>query len=386
MFIGSKSSKKYTESPAIWKGIDGELLNFADTYPFKIEKIVSTEMGLWKFGHFLPSELLQHKKYLGEGNTPEILLNWSKKLTIRVKLEQLNPTGSYKDRGASVLMSFIAKNKVQNVVQDSSGNAGVSIAAYSRAHQINCTVFVPESTSETKTNQILAYGANLVKIAGDRAESTKAALMAAEQSFYASHCYHPIFFQGTKTMLLEMAFKNNFQMPEYLFLPAGNGTLIIGCSIALKELAAGGFDVSNTKIVAVQTDLCNPLYQKFSNQNKDLAGKNQKSLAEGIAIPNPIRGEEMLQRVKETNGFWISVSESEILTAWKKLATLGHIVESTSAAVFAGISQIEANLPENSKVWTLFSGHGLKSMNSLHLLFPDTYFQEKPYIEKKKQF
>ncbi|GAB1448095.1 MAG: pyridoxal-phosphate dependent enzyme [Bacteroidia bacterium] len=368
MFTGKKTLQNYPEIPAVWKGKEDELLDFASLFPFNPHFYLSSENGLWKCKNFLPSTLADTKIFLGEGNTPEMELTWNKKFQVRVKLEHLNPTGSYKDRGAAVLMSYLKNLGIKEVVQDSSGNAGVSIAAYSRANQIKCTVFVPENTSTAKMAQIKAYGAYLKTIPGTRADCAHAALQAAEKTFYASHCYHPVFFQGTKTMLLEMALNSNFKLPHYLILPAGNGTLITGCSIALKELEAAGFDTSSTQIIAVQTNSCNPLFQKFNGSNEQFSPEPNPGLAEGIAIPNPVRGEEMLQRVAETNGFWVSVSEYEILEAWKKLAALGHLVESTSAAVFAAITQLEEKLPENSRIWTLFSGHGLKSSDKLNYL------------------
>lgn len=368
MFTGKKTLHNYPEIPAVWKGKEDELLDFASLFPFNPHFYLPSENGIWKCKNFLPTTMSKTDVFLGEGNTPEIDLPWNNKFKIRVKLEHLNPTGSYKDRGAAVLMAYLKSLGIKKVVQDSSGNAGVSIAAYSRANQINCTVFVPESTSSAKMAQIKAYGAHLKPIPGSRADCANAALNAAEKTFYASHCYHPIFFQGTKTLLLEMAMNSNFKLPHYLILPAGNGTLICGCSIALKELEAGGFDTSSTQIIAVQTNSCNPLFQKFNGSNEQFSPEPNPGLAEGIAIPNPVRGEEMLQRVAETNGFWVSVSEYEILEAWKKLAALGHLVETTSAAVFAAITQLEEKLPENSRIWTLFSGHGLKSSDKLNYL------------------
>ncbi len=116
---------------------------------------------------------------------------------------------------------------VEEVVEDSSGNAGAAIAAYCAKAGIRCDIYVPSSTSSGKLIQIESYGANLHRIAGGRAAAASAALDAAENIFYASHSYNPYFFHGTKTFSYEICEQLGWKAPDTLILPVGNGTLIL---------------------------------------------------------------------------------------------------------------------------------------------------------------
>ena len=129
---------------------------------------------------------------LGEGNTPTIRLNnifADLNISLTAKLEFLNPTGSFKDRGSSMMLSMLKQMGVENIVEDSSGNAGGSISAYSSRAGINAHIFVPKSAPKPKVDQIKIYGAKTHSIDGTRDEPTSAAeKFVQEKGFvYASH-------------------------------------------------------------------------------------------------------------------------------------------------------------------------------------------------------
>ena len=123
---------------------------------------------------------------------------------VLVKQDQLFPTGSYKDRGAAVLISHLHSLGITEILEDSSGNAGSAIAAYAAKADIDCTVLVPESTSPGKLVQIRASGAQLQCFPGNRQETADAALRLANSAYYASHSWNPFFFHGTKTFAFEV--------------------------------------------------------------------------------------------------------------------------------------------------------------------------------------
>ncbi|MEM9982561.1 MAG: pyridoxal-phosphate dependent enzyme, partial [Bacteroidota bacterium] len=154
---------------------------------------------------------------------------------IHLKLDFLFPTGSYKDRGASVMISKVKELGIDKVVQDSSGNAGASVAAYCAKAGIACDIYAPKCTSQAKLTQIKMYGATLHLIDGTREDTAQAALEAAQKSYYASHCWNPYFFQGTKTFAFEIAEQMGWKAPDTVILPAGNGTLLIGAYIGFRE-------------------------------------------------------------------------------------------------------------------------------------------------------
>lgn len=331
--------------------------------PFDINSVNFKMNSLWRYHQFIPVDNANVVS-MGEGYTPLLQLNIAGSL-VYVKQEQLFPTGSYKDRGATVLMSYAKQMGVQQVVQDSSGNAGCAIAAYAANAGISCDIFVPEDTSEAKLAQIRAYGANLILVNGDREATADAALEAAQSNYYASHCYNPLFLHGTKTFAYEVCEQLGWQSPDVVVLPAGNGTLVLGCYLGFEHLLKSGVIDKMPRIIAVQAQSCAPLFKAWE---KDLAVPEvvipEYTLAEGIAIANPIRGKEMLQTVKATNGFFVAVTEDEITTALKLCLAKGFYIEPTSAATIAGLIKAKEKL--NEKIWvTLFSGHGLKSTEKI---------------------
>lgn len=330
---------------------------------FDINSVNVKINSLWRYHHFLPVNL-DDAVTMGEGYTPLLKIDIAGSL-VHIKQEQLFPTGSYKDRGASVLMSVVRKQGVNKVVQDSSGNAGCAIAAYAANAGIGCDIFVPSDTSEAKLAQIRAYGAKLILVDGDREATADAALEAAQSNYYASHCYNPLFLHGTKTFAYEVCEQLGWKAPDVVVLPAGNGTLVLGCYIGFKHLLDSGVIEQMPQLIAVQAQNCAPLFKAWQQGLTAPTIVNADyTLAEGIAIANPVRGEEMLQAVKATNGFFVAVTEDEIAAALKLCFSKGFYIEPTSAATIAGLIKAKENL--NAETWvTLFSGHGLKSTEKI---------------------
>jgi threonine synthase len=343
-----------------FKSYNNELFN-SDL--FDVNLVNGNLGGIWRYHHFLPVDY-KDAVTLGEGYTPLLQIELFGK-QVFVKQEQLFPTGSYKDRGASVLMSYAKKIGVTHVVQDSSGNAGCSIAAYAANAGIGCDIFVPADTSSAKLAQVRAYGANLVLVDGDRQATAAAALLASQKSYYASHCYNPYFLQGTKTFAYEVCEQLGWKAPDVVVLPAGNGTLILGCYIGFKHLFDSNVITKMPKIVAVQSAHCAPLYEAWKQGfNEPVKVNSGHTLAEGIAIAEPIRGNEMISAVTKTQGVFVTVSDDEVIGALKLCSSKGFYIEPTSAATIAGLMKAQ-EIVEGETWVTLFSGHGLKSTEKL---------------------
>lgn len=343
----------------IWKkynGLDGFSAGF-----FRPEMVDATQAGLWRYWRYLPVDK-DVMISMGEGFTPLLPLCINN-VQVYIKQEQLFPTGSYKDRGATVLMSVAANEGVKEVVQDSSGNAGCAIAAYAARAGIKCKIYVPGDTSEAKLAQIRMYGAKLERVDGDREDTAAAALGAAEHTYYASHCYNPLFLEGTKTFAYEVCEQLGWKAPTDVVLPAGNGTLLLGAYIGFKHLKESGVITEMPRLHAIQSSACSPLYNAWINGRTTVeAVAGTYTLAEGIAIAYPVRGEEMLNAVHETAGSVVVVSEQEIESALLTCCGMGYYIEPTSAATIAGLIKLTAEGNNDHKTWvSLFSGHGLKS-------------------------
>jgi len=279
-----------------------------------------------------------------------------------LKIDYLFPTGSYKDRGATVLISKMKEWGVKRVVEDSSGNAGSAIAAYCAKAGIECDIYVPHDTSPGKLVQIQAYGATVREVEGSREETAKRALKAASETPYASHCWNPFFLHGTKTFAFEVWEQMGWKTPETLVLPVGHGTLFLGAYIGFKELREAGLIKKIPKLVAVQSASCAPLYQAFRKGWQETRPVEKKeTIAEGIAIAEPVRGRQILEAIRETDGEILIVAEKEIGTALKAMGRKGHFVEPTSAATVAGLSQYLRKKRRRETVVSTLTGMGLKS-------------------------
>ncbi|MDZ4667578.1 MAG: threonine synthase [bacterium] len=363
--IGDISKKTFGTESQIWHGENYELLNLESTHKFDPSKLAGKPNNLWRYSDSIPINNTENCVTFEEGFTPLIPITFSNKNKAWVKQDYLFPTGSYKDRGASVLISKIKELGIKHIVQDSSGNAGASIAAYAKRANISCDIYLPADTSEAKITQIAAYGAKIIKVNGNRKETANQAFEAAKSSYYASHCFNPFFFEGTKTFAYEVCEQLNWKSPDAVVLPAGNGTLLLGCYIGFKELALAGIISKIPKIIAIQTEACQPL--KLASESQNFNPQTYESgytLAEGIAIPNPIRQKQMLDALKQTNGKILLVSETEIIQAWKEMANQGFYIEPTSAATIAGLMKFQEE-GNDELVVSLFSGSGLKSTEKI---------------------
>lgn len=365
-YVCVECGHKFTLESNVWKCHCGGLLNLEyDKKPIDFKATaISKDRSLWKYIDALPFEKddCWRNVTMGEGCTPLVQLDEN----LYAKADYYMPTLSFKDRGAAVLIVMAKKLGVEEVVADSSGNAGTAIAAYGARAGIRCHVFVPASTSEKKIRQIEAHGAEIHKIPGSREDTAKAAIDMVESTnmFYASHIYNPLFWEGTKTYFYEVFEQLDETMPEAFIIPVGNGTLLMGAYIAFKELLSWGVIDRMPRILAVQAENCAPIKDAYvSNKTIVEPCENKGTLAEGIAIAAPARGAEILKAVRETNGDIIGVGEEDIASARKELAHKGIYVEITSAANYAGYLKYIEKYPDlkSKKVVFPLCGAGLKS-------------------------
>lgn len=356
--------KQYDGSLPLWQSPEGNLLDIKFLAQFPRAKITMRPPNLWRYREAIPIVSDKAIVSFNEGFTPLVPVNFKGK-NIGIKQEQLFSTGSYKDRGATVLMSKVKELGLQHVVQDSSGNAGCAIAAYAAAARVGCTIYLQRDTSPAKIAQMKAYGAHIQFVNGSREDVADITLKAAHEIYYASHSWNPFFFQGTKTFAYEVCEQLGWRAPDSVILPAGNGTLVIGCYIGFMDLLSAGMIDKMPKLIAVQSEHCAPLAQAFANNETNYVNViTQPTLAEGIAIAKPIRGNQMLQYVRQSNGTFITVTETEIKAAWKDCAAKGFYIEPTSAATIAGLIKYMEGYP-NEEIISLFSGHGLKSTDKI---------------------
>lgn len=345
--------------------------DFGGVPPMDRSRIRPGEQGMWRYGSSLPLERPEEKVSFGEGWTPLVAEPWNG-LNLFLKLDYACPTGSYKDRGMAYIVSRLRDLGIREVIEDSSGNAGASMAAYCARAGIRCRVFVPSYTSEGKCVQVVSYGAELERVPGTREDTTRAAEKAAEGTFYASHNWSPWFAHGIKTFAFELWEQLGFTAPEAVLLPAGQGSLVFGCALAFEELLSSGEIEALPKIFALQPKNCAPLEEAFRNGSPS-PGRVEKSetIAEGISSAEPVRGREVLSAVRKTGGAVLSFTDREIWDGFVKLARRGYFVEPTSAIVAAAAERLsrEGAVGRNGPVAAVLTGSGLKGSGKILSLF-----------------
>lgn len=340
---------------------------------FPTAALASRAGGMWRYAEALPA--LPRLVSLGEGCTPlvpctiggrEVLLKWEPAL----------PTGSYKDRGSALLISYLASYGVTEAVEDSSGNAGASLAAYAARAGIRLKVFCPASASPGKLTQIRLHGAELVPVEGPRPEATQALrrYLASSRSVYASHLWHPLFLEGIKTMAFEIAEQLHWQAPAAVVMPVGAGSILLGLAKGFGELHAAGRIGRVPALVAVQAEAVAPLYAAFQ-QGADTvtpAAAPRPTLAEGIALPAPVRGAALLAALRTGGGQVYAVDEPQIAAAVRAFGTAGFAVEPTSAVIWPAVERLlqACTIADEGPVVAVVSGHGLKAGAAIASLLP----------------
>ena len=360
-FICSKCNKKVSTSTLKPKCDCGGLWKLDFKAPkFDLNLIDDNEWSLFRYREFMALEDESWKDVsLGEGRTPIISFDED----VLLKMDYLMPTLSFKDRGAAVLISHCKAINVKKVVQDSSGNAGNSVAAYCARAGIECEIFVPEGTSPKKIDMIKAHGASVTVVEGSRDHCADVCRAKVEKDkvYYANHVYNPYFYEGTKTFIYEV-YEQLKRIPSNIFIPVGNGTLFLGVMIGLEELLNSGVIEKMPNIVAIQSENCDPLLQGFEHGKKmpELVSP-KKTIAEGIAIGKPMRGKEILDYAYKYNVKFIHAPEDKILDARKALALKGIYCEHTTAANYAAYLNYCSIYGKTSDSLITMCGAGLKS-------------------------
>ena len=270
---------------------------------------------------------------LGEGMTPLVKFDDD----LMLKMDYCMPTLSFKDRGAAVLIAHCKAIGVDSVVQDSSGNAGNSVAAYCGRTGIDCEIFVPEGTSPKKIDMIRAHGSAVTVVPGSRDHCADVcrAKVDTEGRYYANHVYNPYFYEGTKTYIYEV-YEQLHRIPQNIFVPLGNGTLFLGAVFALEHLLNSGRIDRMPNIIAIQSENCAPFAEAKRLGLKTPADVTPTpTLAEGIAIGKPMRGEEILELIYRYDMEIVEIPEETILPARAALAAQGIYCEHTTAGNYA---------------------------------------------------
>ncbi|WP_049921958.1 threonine synthase [Halopiger djelfimassiliensis] len=346
-----------------WRCECGHALEFADRphpdgEPLPLSRL-DTSRGLWTFFEFLPIEghVTFHEGFTPLVDAPE----WD----AQFKLEYVLPTGSFKDRGATTTLSRAIELGVERVIEDSSGNAGASIATYAARAGLEADIYVPADVKQSKLMAIQRADARPVRVEGSRQDVTDACIDAVEagEGWYASHAWNPAFYAGTMTIAFEIAAQRDWTVPDAVVLPIGHGTLFLGAYRGFSLLNEAGIVDGMPRLLGAQAAGHAPIVDALADDPLDGDG-NGSDIADGIRIAEPAREDEILEAIDETDGDAIALGSDPIESALDRLHRGGFYVEPTSAVAPAALERYRADghLADDAEVVVPLTGSGLKTL------------------------
>jgi threonine synthase len=331
--------------------------------------------GLWRYRRLFPRIPDESIVSLGEGGTPIVeATGIARRLGVRrvyLKLEYMNPTGSLKDRGSSLMISMLKWLGVRRIADDSSGNAGASIAAYSAKAGLECTIYVPQHTPMDKIAQISMYGARVVKVPGDRSETSKAILRDYSKGlfYYASHNWSPYFLDGFRSFAFEVIEQLGNRIPEHIIFPVGGGSLMLGAYLGFMDALKADVIKGIPKLHIVQPEACAPIANAFERGAEHVEPVVEgETIAGGLRVANPPKGDMILKALRKVGGVAVKVNDQEVLDGYIALSRVeGIFCEPTSATVYPALKRLIdlGVIGSDDTVLLPITGFGLKDTHTL---------------------
>ncbi len=338
--------------------------------------------GMWRYAARLPLTDPKHIVSLGEGDTPMVQ---SSQLGADIDLPQLyfkneglNPTGSYKDRIASVGITYLRQLGRSAWAATSSGNAGASLAAYGARAGVEGYLFTLESAPRAKIAQIMSYGPQVMSVkrlgyepAAEIATWANIAALCDANDWLmliTARSNSPQAMEGAKTIAYEICQQLDGEAPDVVYVPVGGGGLISCIWKGFKEWHAAGRIARLPRMVAVQPLGCDPITQAWQAGSPVEPIENCSGAVSGISLTSPPDGDLVLQDLRESDGWALSIADEDTYRAQSALASReGLFVEPAAAVVWAAAraDRLSGRLHGNETVVGLLTGIGFKDSKAV---------------------
>ncbi len=340
------------------------------------------QANMWRYGEFLPVEDPEHIVTLGEGWTPILPMPRIGAAVglprLELKDEGLNPTGSFKARGAAAGVSRALELGVTEFAMPTAGTAGGAWAAYGARAGMRAHIVMPVDAPVINQREAAACGADVRLVRGLISDAGRIVGRAVAKTgwFDASTLKEPYRIEGKKTMGLEIAEQFGWNPPDVIFYPAGGGVGLIGIWKAFDELRAIGWLPQNCRprLVAVQAEGCAPLVRAWDQGREESEfWEGADTVASGIRVPKALGDFIVLRAVRETAGTCIAVSDREILDCTGRLAREeGFLICPEGAANLAAAIRLRESgwLTADDRVLLLNTGAGIKYPEALAVELP----------------
>ena len=330
---------------------------------------------MWRYFDILPVEDLKGISPLKVGFTPlyknERLSDELELEMVYIKDDTINPTASFKDRATNVVVkraieTLDEENRIIAIA--SRGNAASSLAAITASLGIKAIIFVPSTAPKAKIAQLAAYGASVISVRGTYDDAFDLCLKACETFgwYNGSSGYNPYTREGKKTAAFEICEQLEWEVPDKIFVPVGDGNIISGIWKGFLEFKKIGFIDKLPKIIAVQSEESNAIYKAFTENLEKIPIVSGKTICDSISVKSPKDGFAALLAIKESGGFAINVTDKEVKTATKEFASkTGIFAEPSASAVYAALKKAknEKKVEKGDSVLLLITGSGLKDVS-----------------------
>ncbi|MCD6181178.1 MAG: pyridoxal-phosphate dependent enzyme [Candidatus Cloacimonetes bacterium] len=287
-------------------------------------------------------------------------------LDVWIKNDGLNPSGSLKDRASILMVAEARRLGLQEIVCASTGNAASALAACCAAAQITATIFVPASAPRAKRIQMKLCGANVIEVDGDYDAAFDASIQYTKQygTLNRNTAYHPLTIEGKKTVALEIYAQLGQRVPDFIFVPVGDGVIISAVFKGFLDLLRAQLIQRLPHLVCVQAEGSDAIAQ-FLESGEFHAVAQPSTIADSISVKVPSNAYLARDAVVQTRGFSVRVSDKAILAAQRELAAkTGVFGEPAAAAAVAGFDVVKEKLPAGSSCVLLITGHGLKDIDA----------------------
>jgi threonine synthase len=297
---------------------------------------------------------------MGEGSTPLVplpKLSACLELDIHVKLEGLNPTGSFKDRGMTLAISKAAEEGATAVICASTGNTSAAAAAYAARAGLTCAVIIPGGKIALgKLAQALIYGAKVLAVDGNFDDALRIVREMSEKHPIALvNSLNPFRLEGQKTGAFEVI-EALGDAPDVLCIPVGNAGNISAYWMGFQQFHEVGKAERLPRLMGFQAAGSAPLVN-------GAVVKNPETVATAIRIGDPVRGDQAMTAMNDSGGQVDAVTDEEILAAYRMLAAHeGVFCEPSSASSVAGLIKAHAagRFKTGERVVCVLTGNGLK--------------------------
>jgi threonine synthase len=334
------------------------------------------EWGIWRFAEMLPVSHIPRTACGepvtgGEGDTPLVRaprLGGMLGVDLYLKNEGFNPTGSFKDRVAAMVVAKAMEAGARRLILSSSGNMAGSVASLAAVAGLRVTAVVAPETSLAKVAQIKMYGADVVRVGPTETERLNLCLEAARRLgwFTATSPLCPYGSYGAKTMAYEEWYQLGVRGgsgPDWVVIPVGYGCDFVGHWKGYLDLLGGGFISRLPRLVGVQPEGSPSLVRAWEEGREEGIPGPSDSIAGGISQTLTLNARQCLQAIRQTGGMAVAVSDGEMLDAQRELARLaGVFAEPSAAAAFAGVRKLAARgvFSPGETVVAVLTGSGLK--------------------------